>query len=86
MLDCRGVSASYGRHQAIDDVAIRVAPGEIVVILGANGAGKTTLLNAIAGLVPASGEVTLEGRSLREVLFCCFSEDDRRRYEALLEP
>jgi branched-chain amino acid transport system ATP-binding protein len=65
MLDCRGVSASYGRHQAIDDVAIRVAPGEIVVILGANGAGKTTLLNAIAGLVPASGEVTLEGRSLR---------------------
>jgi branched-chain amino acid transport system ATP-binding protein len=65
MLDCRGVSASYGRHQAIDDVAIRVAPGEIVVILGANGAGKTTLLNAIAGLVPASGEVTLDGRSLR---------------------
>jgi branched-chain amino acid transport system ATP-binding protein len=65
MLECRGVSASYGRHQAIDDVAIRVAPGEIVVILGANGAGKTTLLNAIAGLVPASGEVTLDGRSLR---------------------
>ena len=65
MLECRGVSVRYGRHQAIDDVAIRVAPGEIVVILGANGAGKTTLLNAIAGLVPASGEVTLEGRSLR---------------------
>jgi len=65
MLDCRGVSVRYGRHQAIDDVAIRVAPGEIVVILGANGAGKTTLLNAIAGLVPANGEVTLDGRSLR---------------------
>jgi O-acetyl-ADP-ribose deacetylase (regulator of RNase III) len=27
-----------------------------------------------------------EGKSLREVMFCCFSEDDRRRYEALLEP
>ena len=65
MLDCRGVSVRYGRHQAIDDVAIHVAPGEIVVILGANGAGKTTLLNAIAGLVPASGEVTLDGGSLR---------------------
>ena len=65
MLDCRGLSVRYGRHQAIAEVAIRVAPGEIVVILGANGAGKTTLLNAIAGLVPAHGEVTLDGRSLR---------------------
>jgi O-acetyl-ADP-ribose deacetylase (regulator of RNase III) len=27
-----------------------------------------------------------EGKSLREVMFCCFSEDDRRRYEAVLEP
>ena len=67
MLDCRGVSVRYGRHQAIADVAIRVAPGEIVVILGANGAGKSTLLNAIAGLVPASGEITLDGSSLRSL-------------------
>jgi branched-chain amino acid transport system ATP-binding protein len=65
MLDCRGVSVSYGRHQALEGVNVHIAPGEIVVILGANGAGKTTLLNAIAGLVPASGEVQLDGRSLR---------------------
>src|SRR5262245_48308379 len=65
MLDCRGVAVRYGRHQALDGVSIRIAPGEIVVILGANGAGKTTLLNAIAGLVPCSGEVQLDGRSLR---------------------
>ena len=66
MLECRGLSVSYGRHRALDDVALKVAPGEIVVILGANGAGKTTLLNAISGLVPsASGSrVTLDGRSL----------------------
>jgi branched-chain amino acid transport system ATP-binding protein len=67
MLDCRGVSVRYGRHQAIDEVGIRVAPGEIVVILGANGAGKSTLLNAIAGLVPASGEIALDGSSLRSL-------------------
>jgi branched-chain amino acid transport system ATP-binding protein len=64
MLECRGVSVRYGRHQALAEVAIRSAPGEIVVILGANGAGKTTLLNAIAGLVHSSGEVRLDGRPL----------------------
>lgn len=65
MLDCRGVSVRYGRHQALAEVAIRVSPGEIAVILGANGAGKTTLLNTIAGLVPGTGEILLEGRSIR---------------------
>jgi branched-chain amino acid transport system ATP-binding protein len=65
MLECRGVSVRYGRHQALAEVAIRVSPGEIAVILGANGAGKTTLLNAIAGLVPGAGEILLDGRSIR---------------------
>jgi len=67
MLECRGLSVSYGQHRALDDVAIRIAPGEIVVILGANGAGKSTLLQAIAGLVPAAeaGDVLMDGRSIK---------------------
>ena len=64
MLECRGLSVRYGRHEALRDVAIGVAPGEIVVILGANGAGKSTLLQAIAGLVPSSGEILLDGGSI----------------------
>jgi branched-chain amino acid transport system ATP-binding protein len=52
MLECRNVSVSYGRHRALDGVSITVAPGEIVVMLGANGAGKSTLLRAIAGQTP----------------------------------
>jgi branched-chain amino acid transport system ATP-binding protein len=66
MLECRGLAVSYGRHRALHNVAIRIAPGEIVVILGANGAGKSTLLQAIAGLVrPAdSGEILLDGESI----------------------
>lgn len=50
MLELRGLSVSYGQHRALEDVALRVAPGEIVVILGANGAGKSTLLKAVAGI------------------------------------
>ena len=53
MLEIGNLSVFYGQHQALADVALDVARGEIVTILGANGAGKTTMLKAIAGLVPA---------------------------------
>jgi branched-chain amino acid transport system ATP-binding protein len=44
---------------------MRVAPGELVALVGANGAGKTTLLRAISGVQPASGgEIRFDGRDL----------------------
>ncbi len=69
MLECRGLTVFYGQHQALANVGIKIAPGEIVVILGANGAGKSTLLKAVAGLVPvaASSEVLVDGRSVTEL-------------------
>ncbi|MCG6874533.1 MAG: ABC transporter ATP-binding protein [Betaproteobacteria bacterium] len=69
MLECRNLSVSYGHHRALDNIAVHIAPGEIVVILGANGAGKSTLLQAIAGLVPASdgGQILLDGKSIKNL-------------------
>ena len=66
MLKVSGLSVAYGKHQALADVALHIARGEIVVILGANGAGKTSLLKAIAGVVPTlPGEVrTFDDASL----------------------
>jgi len=66
MFDVQRLSAAYGLHQALDEVALTVAEGELVVILGANGAGKTTMLKAIAGLVPMppSSQVHLAGQAL----------------------
>jgi branched-chain amino acid transport system ATP-binding protein len=56
MLRAEHISVAYGAHRALEDVSLHVAPGEIVVILGANGAGKSTLLKVIAGLIrPATG-------------------------------
>jgi acyl-CoA reductase-like NAD-dependent aldehyde dehydrogenase/ABC-type branched-subunit amino acid transport system ATPase component len=54
MLEVAGLSVAYGKHRAVDDVALTVGRGEVVVILGANGSGKTSLLKAIAGIQPAA--------------------------------
>ena len=66
MLEVKGLSVSYGQHRALENAALRVSPGEIVVILGANGAGKSTLLKAISGICEgkATGSVTLSGDEL----------------------
>jgi branched-chain amino acid transport system ATP-binding protein len=60
-LDVRDISVAYGKVPAVRDVTLRVAPGTIVTVIGPNGAGKTTLLSAIAGLLPATGEVRCFG-------------------------
>ena len=66
MLEIHDVSVNYGLHRVLVGVSLNVAPGEIVVILGANGAGKTTLLKAIGGIVaPSAGSgISLDGTSL----------------------
>ncbi len=64
ILDIRNLTASYGRISAISGISVTVGSGDIVSVVGPNGAGKTTLLNAIAGLLPASGEVILNGESI----------------------
>jgi branched-chain amino acid transport system ATP-binding protein len=43
------VHAGYGRTVAVEDISVRVAPGEKLGILGRNGAGKTTILRAMMG-------------------------------------
>jgi branched-chain amino acid transport system ATP-binding protein len=55
----------YGEIHALKGVALEVARGEIVAILGSNGAGKTTTLKTISGLLtPRRGRIVLDGESL----------------------
>jgi ABC-2 type transport system ATP-binding protein len=56
------VSKRFKNVQALRDVSLRVAPGEIHALLGPNGAGKTTLLRILVGLLaPDAGEARLAG-------------------------
>jgi ABC-type branched-subunit amino acid transport system ATPase component len=66
MLKVASLSAHYGRHQALDNVALQIDASEIVVILGANGAGKSTLLKSVARLMPADAgaKISLQGDNL----------------------
>jgi branched-chain amino acid transport system ATP-binding protein len=62
-LEVRGLSRHFGRLAAVNDVDLRVYPGELKAIIGPNGAGKTTLFNLISGLLrPSAGSVLFEGR------------------------
>ena len=69
MLEISALSHFYGKHQALANVALHAARGEIVAILGANGAGKSTLLKGIAGLItPAPGtNIRFEGENVAEL-------------------
>jgi branched-chain amino acid transport system ATP-binding protein len=68
MLQLSGVCAGYGSFQALFGVSLEVRAGEAVAVIGPNGAGKTTLLRAISKLIELSaGEVTMQGRSLKQV-------------------
>ena len=62
MLDVRAIDTYYGETQVLFGVSLRVAPGEIVALLGPSGAGKTTTLRSILGLTPArSGRRRMAG-------------------------
>ena len=52
MLEIRDLEVRYGGIRAVKGVAIDVAQGELVCLIGANGAGKSSTLKAICGLVP----------------------------------
>jgi branched-chain amino acid transport system ATP-binding protein len=65
MLNVEAISAAYGAVQALHDVSITVARGEIVTLVGANGAGKSTLLMTICGDPRArAGRIAFEGRDI----------------------
>jgi multiple sugar transport system ATP-binding protein len=61
-VELSNVSKSYGSSRVLHDIDLRVADGELVVLVGPSGCGKSTLLRMICGLEPiTAGELRIDG-------------------------
>src|SRR5438046_1146406 len=62
-LEARGICKRFPGVQALADVNLQVAAGEILAVVGENGAGKSTLMNILGGVyAPDAGTILLEER------------------------
>lgn len=65
MLNIEHLTKRYGEKKAVDDLSLRIRPGEIYGFIGPNGAGKTTTLKAIVGILPFdAGTIAIDGMSI----------------------
>ena len=67
ILEARGLMKRYGTVVAMNGADFELMPGEICAVIGDNGAGKSTLIKALAGaVIPDHGEITLEGKVMKD--------------------
>lgn len=65
LLEARDVFKSFGGHEVLKGVNLKVQKGTIHALIGPNGAGKTTLLNILNGLEsPSKGKVYFNGNDI----------------------
>ncbi|MDH6699404.1 ATP-binding cassette domain-containing protein [Streptomyces sp. MAA16] len=80
VLDVTGLTVHYGprrrRRRALDDLTLRVDPGEAVGVIGETGSGKSTLARTVLGLVePSAGTILVDGEDV--------TRHGRRQWRAL---
>ena len=64
LLIANDVSVQLGHRPVVTSASLRLDRGELIALVGPNGAGKTTLMRALAGLLPATGEIRLDEKPL----------------------
>jgi ABC-2 type transport system ATP-binding protein len=68
VIELRGLTKSFGRTRAVDDVSCTIEPGVVTGFLGPNGAGKSTTMRMIVGLDrPTRGTATVNGSTYRDL-------------------
>jgi simple sugar transport system ATP-binding protein len=63
VIEARGICKYFGAVTALEDVSLKLMPGEVLGVVGDNGAGKSTLMKVLSGLHPPSkGQLLVQGR------------------------
>lgn len=67
MIELQSVSAGYGNHTVLEAVSATFEKGKLTGIIGINGCGKSTLLKVMLGILPCKGDISVDGRSLKDM-------------------
>ncbi|MBQ0135233.1 MAG: ABC transporter ATP-binding protein [Oscillospiraceae bacterium] len=72
MLEIKNLTKIYGEKHAVDNLSLKINPGEIYGFIGHNGAGKTTTLKSIAGILQfEEGDILIDGISIKDKPLDC---------------
>ena len=72
MLEIKNLTKAFGDKKAVDNLSLKIEPGEIYGFIGHNGAGKTTTLKSVAGILQFDeGEIKIGGISIKEDPIAC---------------
>lgn len=64
ILATEGMTVRFGGNTAVNNVSLELRSGEVLGLVGPNGSGKSTFLNAVTGVVPAEGRLSIYGQQI----------------------